>query len=245
MEQIRRYFTKKNIAITAILLLFIVLLYLFLPIFHTKNIIILGNSDIKETEARELSAVNLEKNIYFVNTEKIESNYMQSPKIKSITVKRKFPRTLIYQITERKAIATLKFTGGFAIIDDSGVVLKTTSNINEIVKPLINGIQLSEIVVGRQITSKDIEKLTAGLDALSNVKSAQLLNNISQIDLSDPLNMHMITPQGIIVLLGEGKEMNEKMRVLNKILIDLFERSIYSGYIDMRFDAYPVYRSTK
>ena len=55
----------------------------------------------------------------------------------------------------------------------------------------------------------------------------------------------MITPQGITVLLGEGKDMNQKMRVLNKILIDLFERKIYSGYVDMRYDAYPVYRSKK
>ena len=245
MDNVQKFMTKRNIFAAIIIIIIAVLLYLFLPLFHAKHIIVLGNSNIKESEVGKYSQEVLDKNIYLVNTHKIEADYLTNPYIKSIKVSRKFPRTLIYQITERKAVASIKFTGGFAVIDDFGSVLKTTQDINDIVKPLINGIKVNEIIVGEEIKTEDINNLKAGLDTLSNVKSAQLLNNISQIDISDPKNMYMNTPQGITLLLGEGKDLNEKMRVLNKILIDLFERKIYSGYVDMRFDAYPVYRSNK
>lgn len=245
MAYIKKYLTKKNIWIAVTMFLMSLLLYLFFPAFHTKNIIVLGNSSIKESEVGTYSEESLDKNIYLVKARKIEADYRENPYIKSIQIQRKFPWTLIYQITERKAVASIKFTGGFAIIDDFGFVLKTTQDINDIVKPLVNGVKVKEIIVGEEIKTEDMENLKAGLDALSNVKSAQLLNNISQIDISDPKNMYMITPQGITVLLGEGKDLNEKMRVLNKILIDLFERQIYSGYVDMRYEAYPVYRSSK
>lgn len=245
MESVKKHFSKKNIILLIIGAITLVLLYLFLPVFYTKNIIILGNTNLKAGDLKKFSEETTEKNIYLVKTKIIEEEFMQSPYIKSISIKRKFPRTLIYQINERKPVASIKFSGGFAIIDDFGVVLRTSQDINDIVKPLIKGIKLSEITIGKEIASEDINNLTTSLDALSNVKTAQLLNNISQIDISDPQNIYMITPQGITVLLGEGKDMNQKMRILNKILIDLFERKIYSGYVDMRYDAYPVYRSKK
>lgn len=245
MKEVSKKFTRVKLFFTILILIGVGLLYLFLPFFHTKNINILGNTNLKEKDLSEYTDESIDKNIYFVKTKKIEEDFLQSPYIKSITIKRNFPRGLTLQISERKPVASIKFTGGFAIIDDIGVVLRTTPDINDIVKPLINGIELSEILIGKEIKTNNIENLKTSLDALSNIKTAQLLNNISQIDISDPKNIYMITPQGITVLLGEGHEMNEKMRVLNKILIDLFERKIYSGYIDMRYDTYPVYRSNR
>lgn len=242
---IKQWVFRHKLAVTIVSALCVVLLYLFLPVFQLKHIVILGNVALRELDLPRYSDEPTDKNIYLIRTNRIEQDFLKSPYIKSIQIRRQFPRTLVYQITERKAVATIKFTGGFAIIDDFGTVLATTQNISEIVKPLINGAKIQEIVVGEELKTEDMEKLRVGLDALSNVKSAQLLNHISQIDIQDPKNMHMITPQGIVVLLGEGKDLNEKMRVLNKILIDLFERKIYSGYVDMRYDAYPVYRSSK
>ena len=89
------------------------------------------------------------------------------------------------------------------------------------------------------------DNLAVGMEIISNIKSAKLLQNISLIDISDLKNISMITPQGIHVLIGEGKDLNEKMLVLNKILINLFERNVQWGVVDMRFDADPVYRSKK
>lgn len=244
MSAYKNVFNKKNIFIAITVGLLLVIGYLFLPIFHVKHIVVLGNSSIKENNIPDYTKVNLKKNIFLVKKSKIKEDFLTDPYIENISVKPKFPRTLIFNITERKPIATVKFKGGFAIIDDNTVILETTQDINKIVKPMISGIEPKDIIIGEKmkVEKGDIE---LGIEIISNIKSAKLLNNISLIDISDPKDITMITPQGINVLIGEGKNLNETMLILNKILINLFERKIYSGYVDMRFDAYPVYRSKK
>lgn len=244
MEQIKRLITKKNMVIAAIIGVLIVLSYLFLPIFHAKHYTILGNSSIKKEDIQRYTSQNLKRNIYLIRKRKIEDDFLKNPYIKKAEVRVKFPRTLIFNIIERKAVATIKFSGGFAVIDDTATVLETTQDINQIVKPLISGVEPKGIVIGEPLKT-DNSNLALGLSIVSNIKSAKLLNNISLIDISKINDIHLITPQGIHVLLGEGKNLNENMIVLNKILINLFERKIYSGYVDMRYDAPPVYRSKK
>lgn len=240
----KKIFSKRNVILAMLVLGIVILGYLFLPFFHTKHIIILGNSSIREGDISRYTQVDLKKNIYLVKRSKIKEDFMSDPYIKNISIQPNFPRTLVFNITERKAVATVKFTGGFAIIDDDATVLETTQDMNRIVKPMISGIEPKDIVIGgpMQVESGD---LALGIDIVSNIKSAKLLSNISLIDISNVKDIQMITPQGIHVLIGEGEELNEKMLILNKILINLFERKIYTGYVDMRFDSYPVYRSKK
>lgn len=242
MEEIKKYWTKRNILIAIAVVVLMIVSYLFLPIFYVKHILILGNSDISVNELSSYTTQSLEKNTYLINKKKIEEEFLESPYIQSIKVSSKFPNKLIFNIIERNAVATVKFSGGFAILDDDGVVLETTPDMNNIKKPLISGIDVKELIVGEKVAEKN-ENIKLGMQIVSNIKSARILNNISVIDISDLNNVYMITPQGINVLLGEGKDLNEKMLVLERILLNLHERGISSGYVDMRYDAYPVYRS--
>ncbi len=236
-----KIFSKRNIFLGIIAVVLILAGYLFLPVFHAKDIIILGNTDISAEDLPDYTQADFEKNIYLVSKKQIKEDFLQNPYIRSIEVRTQFPRTLILNITERKAVATVKFTGGFAIIDDKGAVLETTQDIARIVKPVIQGIEPTEVVIGKSLDPNG--SLELGIRIIANIQSAKLLNNISLVDISDLENIYMITPHGITVLIGNGEDLNEKMLVLNKILINLFERKIYTGYVDMRFDSYPVYRA--
>lgn len=225
--------------------LIIIVLYLFLPVFNVNNIIILGNSKMTKEEIISKSNVDFEKNPYLIDKTSIKNNFKLDPYVESIDVKPKFPDTLIYNIGKRQAVASLKFTGGFIIIDENGIVLESTQEMSNIVKPLINGIEVTEIILGEKLEPKNEEGFALILNIISNIKSAKLLNNISQIEISETKEITMVTPHGIKVLLGNGGDLNEKMLQLNHILIDLYEKKIYSGYVDMRYDSYPVYRKEK
>ncbi|MDO4711093.1 MAG: FtsQ-type POTRA domain-containing protein [Peptostreptococcaceae bacterium] len=240
----KKIFSKKNIALTVLVFGIVVLSYLFLPLFHAKHIIILGNTNIQEDDISNYTKADMKRNVFLIKKRQIKEDFLSDPYIKNISIEPRFPRTLVFRITARKPVATVKFTGGFAIIDDDATVLETTQDMNRIVKPMISGIEPKDIVIGQPMQIKTGD-LALGIDIVSNIKSAKLLSNISLIDISDVRDIKMITPHGINVLIGEGKDLNEKMLVLNKILINLFERKIYSGYVDMRFDSYPVYRSKK
>lgn len=233
---------KLKIGIGICALILICTSYFFMPIFYLENIIILGNSKYTEDEVRQMSGEPLEKNTYLINKKKIEENILKNPYVESVSVSSQFPDVLVYNITKRQSLATIKFSGGFIIIDDKGVVLEVKQEMQDIVKPLITGLEVEEVKLGDSIVVSKGAELETILDIISNIRSAKLLNNISQIDATNSSDLLLITPQGINVLLGKAENLNEKLLILNQILIDLHEKHIYSGYVDLRYDANPVYR---
>lgn len=236
----------KTIIICSIIsLILCTILYMSLPVFHVKNIVVLGNSKIKSEEIFTKLNVLLDKNPYLVEKRKIKEIYLNDPYIESIDINSKFPRTLILNINKRMAVATIKFSGGFVIIDENAVVLETTQEMSKTVKPLINGVTVKEVKLGEKLNISNKDIISTINEITDNIRSAKLINNISQIEISKENNIKMITPQGINVLMGNGDNLNEKMLMLNQILINLHERKIYTGTIDMRYDGYPVYRRVK
>lgn len=233
---------KKTVILFVIGFILISLLYLILPIFHVKNIVVLGNSKIKSEEIFNKLNVLIDKNPYFVDKKRIKSIYIGDPYIESLDIKSKFPRTLIFTIEKRQPVATIKFSGGFIIIDENATVLETTQEMSKIMKPLINGVTVKEVKLGSKLNISNKEILDTIKEITDNIRSAKLINNISQIEIDKNHEIKMVTPQGITVMLGKGENLNEKMLMLNQILIDLHEKKLYNGIIDMRYDGYPVYR---
>lgn len=242
----KRFSKKKQIMISLVLGAVVILgIYLTVPGFYVKNIIVLGNSKIQAEEIFSKLNTTLEKNPFLIDKKNIKEIYMKDPYIESIEIKSKFPRTLIFNIDKRRAVATVKFSGGFLIIDENGTVLESTQEMSSIVKPLINGISVSKVKVSERLNLQNKDNFDLVKNIIVNIRSAKLLNNISQIEISKSGGIVMITPQGLNVLLGSGVDLNDKMLMLNQILINLHEKKIYTGYIDMRYNGYPVYRRAK
>ena len=237
---------KKIILISVVSGILLLLgIYFTSPYFHVNSIIIFGNSKITTEEIESKLNVLLEENTFLTDKKKIKEIYTSDPYIESIEIKSKFPSTLIFNIKKRQAVATVKFSGGFLVIDENAAVLESTQELSKIVKPLISGIEVTQVRLGDKLDIENEDTFNLIHNIITNVRSAKLLNNISQIEISKESEIVMITPQGVNVLLGEGENLNNKMLILNQILIDLHEKKIYSGYIDMRYEGYPVYRRTK
>ena len=219
--------------------------YLTLPAFQVSNIIVLGNSKMTPEEIESRLNILLEKNTFLLDKQKIKEAFSSDPYIESVEISSKFPKTAIFNIKKRQAVATVKFSGGFLVIDENGAVLESTQELSKIVKPLISGIEVTQVKLGEKLDIENHDIFGLIQSVITNVRSAKLLNNISQIEITGDSEILMTTPQGVNVLLGKGENLNEKMLILNQILIDLHEKKIYSGYIDMRYDGYPVYRRTK
>ena len=219
--------------------------YLTLPAFQVSNIIVLGNSKMTTEEIESRLNILLEKNTFLLDKQKIKEAFLSDPYIESVQISSKFPETAIFNIKKRQAVATVKFSGGFLVIDENGAVLESTQELSKIVKPLISGIEVTQVKLGEKLDIENQDIFGLIQSVITNVRSAKLLNNISQIEITGDSEILMTTPQGVNVLLGKGENLNEKMLILNQILIDLHEKKIYSGYIDMRYDGYPVYRRTK
>lgn len=233
----------KTIVIIAISLMILSIGFYFLsPRFHLKDIILLGETQMTRDSLFEISGIHKNKNIYLMDTELARNRVLENPYIKDITIKRRFPATLIFSVNERKETGVVPFSGGFAIIDEEGYVLRMEQNLSNIQIPIISGIKTLEVKIGQRVPVEDEEQFTTVLSFISVSQNARLLESIYEINLSDLENITMTTNNGITVLLGDGNDINYKMLQLNQILLDLFTKGIRHGIIDMRFNSYPVYR---
>ncbi len=233
---------KKSAVILIALIVISVIIYLFSPLFYFSNIIILGETSFAQKELIELSKIDIKKSIYLIDTKTAQRNIKKNPYINEITIKRKFPKTLVFSVTERVSVAALPISAGFVIIDEEGNALKIEQDISGLSYPMISGIPINKASLGERIPVKDQEQFSFILKMLSYSQNARLLQSISDINLSHLDNIQMTTTSGIKVLLGDGEDMNYKMLLLNQILVDLYSKGVRTGTIDMRFKSNPVYR---
>lgn len=216
--------------------------YLFLPTFHYKKTLILGETVLTKEKLIAMAKVDFDKNIFLIPIKQAQENIEQDPLIKEIHISRRFPWTLIFSVSDRIETGAVSFDGGFAIIDEEGYVMKIIQNVSEVKKPIIAGIKTKKIQLGEKIPIENEDQFSMVLGLIAGVQNAKLMDVISQVNMENPEDVKMTTLNGLTVLLGEGKEMNYKMLVLNQILLDLHSRNITHGIVDMRFDSYPVYR---
>lgn len=237
---------KKNLKKSAIVLMALivisVIIYLFSPLFYFSNISVLGETSFTEQELIGLSKIDIKKNIYLIDTKTAQRNIKKNPYINEVSIKRRFPRTLVFSLTQRIPAAALPISAGFVIIDEEGNALKIEQDISGLSYPMISGIPINKASLGEKIPVKDKEQFSFILKMLSYSQNARLLQSISDINLRDLDNIQMTTTGGIKVLLGDGEDMNYKMLLLNQILVDLYAKGVTTGTIDMRFKSNPVYR---
>ncbi len=234
---------KKYILICTILIVITAIItYIFLPYFYFDKLVLLGETTLDKKEILNLSKIDKDKNIYRINLKKAEENIKKDPYVKDVNIKRKFPKTLTISVKQRFESAIIPVTGGYAVIDEEGVVLKIQTDVSSIQKPIISGIKSVKVQLGEKIPIEDEDQFTTILNMISISQNARLLESISDINLKNLEEIYMTTTTGINVLLGDGYELNNKMLRLNKILVDLHTKGIHKGVIDMRFNSNPVYR---
>lgn len=234
---------KVTMSFFGILIIFLisVLFYLFSGRYSVNKITILGQTNLTKDKILELAKIDMNKNIYIMNTKNIEKNLTANNYIQSATVRRKFPQEITISIVERIPVASIPITSGYVIIDENATAISIVQDEKSVKKPIISGISISNIKLKDTIPVKDKEALENILKIIHLISSLDLLDNISYIDLKNYDDISMTTNTGILVRFGNTDDMQYKVKVLNKILINLSTKGKTSGTIDMRFDTDPVY----
>lgn len=237
---------KKRLTVFLGVILIFMLIALFIFLFSGKyavnKITILGQTNYSKDKILQLANIDTKKNIYLISLKKVEKNLKKDPYIESAIIRRKFPQEITISIVERIPVGSLPITaGGYCVIDENAVVIKIVQGENNVKKPIISGIQVKDIKVGDTIPVKDKQDLEKILKIIRLISSMGLLNNVSYIDLKNYNDISMTTNTGILVRFGDTSKMDYKVKLLNKILIDLSTKGKKSGTIDMRFDTDPVY----
>lgn len=134
------------------------------PHFELKNIEM--TSDGRLSPATLIEYTNLEPgiNLFKVDFDQVRANLSTVPLIESVRICRKLPDTLAIDVTERVAVAQVRWTrrGLPLLMDRHGVVLPATRSGQAL--PLVEGLKLEKLRPGERITDSGVQYV---LDLLS------------------------------------------------------------------------------
>lgn len=234
---------KRGILLLSLIIIFFstIYIYFFSGRYAVGQIVLLGQSDISKEEIFLQSGIDKSKNIYLIDIKKARENILKNPYIEDVVIKREFPDKLTFSVKQRLEIATVPFEGGYCVIDSKGIVLRILHDQSNIIKPLIKGIDIENVKISEKIDFKNDDKAQDFLEIIEAVSSLNLLMNISYIDMTDFNLITLATNSGIDVLVGDMDNLSYKLKLLNKILIDLQSKAVMIGTVDMRYDTDPIY----
>lgn len=161
-------------------------------------------------------------------------NLKRHPWIDKAVVHRTFPLSIRVDITERVPIAQLRTANEMVLLGKDYMVLKSVPRDRHWDLPIIVNRRLQNLEDGDIIQRSQLGKAFQLIEILRGHPVLNL-DSVSEIDVTDPYNIELITiPYGIEVKLGFD-QFERKLATLYRILPDLTEIKDNIRYIDLRY----------
>ncbi|WP_026476375.1 cell division protein FtsQ/DivIB [Alkaliphilus transvaalensis] len=229
--------------ITSILLIIVFLLWgiyalLQSDLFNLKVIEVLDNHQIDYDEIFQYSRLVKDRNILKYNLAEIEVNVAEHAYIKAADVTRKLPNKIIINVKERREYAIIAYMGSYIYIDQEGVLLKVTDHGLSQELPLITGAEFQSFNVGEPVDVINLQDLYKVFRLLEAAELSEMLETISEVNISEADNIRLYTFDGIEVQLGTASNPAYLMLALKEVLINLYTTNRRDVIIDLRYDGH-------
>ena len=188
--------------------------------FNITKVEVVNNSKVTKEELKEIANFESYKNIFWINTRKIESEIKKNNAyVEEVQVSRKLPNTAIITLTERVPKYMLQFADSYVYINNQGYMLEvSTENIG---LPIILGFKtdLSNIEVGKRFDVEDLKQMETIIKIVETANVNEVGQYITKIDISDEKNYTLfLESEQKTVYLGDCSDLNTRMLYLNGLL---------------------------
>ena len=229
---------SRNFFIVLIVLFFLSIVvwetwYLFFrtTYFDISKIEIYGNNFVSSEKIKSKSELIVNTNIFNVNGNVVEKKIEALPQIESAKLERIGLSTIRITVKERKPLALILIAGIFYEIDKKNTLFAMHDSNIRIDLPIITGIDLKSIKLGKRIYDRRIIKVTRWLSPIST----EYLTRISEIHFEGDIMTFRLTT-GEKVLVGDVNTFKKLYNLLIATLEKFKNQNLPIDYIDMRFN---------
>ncbi len=197
-------------------------------------------------ELIKASGLSVGKHMWLERVSEAESRMEQNAYIATADVIRVYPNKLVVNITEREEAAVLVGMNTQAVIDKDGYVLYIGARADYSGLIQISGMGSSGYHVNQRLGEESDFNSRTMITLLEAVYSAGLENEITCIELGNPLSINMETASGVTIHLGQSDNAEEKLASFKTILPTLKSMGYASdGTLDLSAQGDPVYSPEK
>jgi len=220
---------------------FVSLLAIFLvmgwQVLTVKHIQVTGLETITQEDVLRLADIQSGQSILKINGKKIRDNIESGePLLEVKDVKITFPDKLVLTVKERHARALFRYQSEEFFLDEQCWVLGTKKNSAASALPGVVGLEAGLPVIGKALPVSNTEAFRALTALLDMLAQKNCLGDIATIDMSNPMNIQMMSLEGIVVSVGRPEGLDYKVGLLKGALRDLRSQSVSSGVLYLTAD---------
>lgn len=212
--------------------------------FKINTVTVGGDRVYSDKEIIDKSGIEIGENLFKINEEKLSEKLSEElPYVKSVTLERKLPDTIILNIEASREIAAVTTRNGFVLLDEAGKVLDKNASILKENVAVVNGVKLKEYVEGERVAFTDEKKTETLLKLFEAIKNADMqllteinLKNINDIKIKydDRITFEVGSLTNIETKLARGVAALEKENEIN---------SYSEGTLDLKTEPYVYFKS--
>ena len=222
-----------KIAITLGITSFLVVIFMFSPLFYLQEVIISGNNAVDAIEIRERLEVGNTTNLLLFRANDAASRLLENLYISEVSFTRRMPGRLYVHVRERRLAAYIEhMPGSFLYIDENGRVLEVRPFTSGTL-PMVTGLNFSSFTLGEILYVPDHTAFSIVTHYAQFIYRHGLSDRVSYIDVSDTLNTRILI--GYVEFnVGGLRDAEEKIGIINGIMNEMPEADRARGFVDLR-----------
>ena len=181
-------------------------------------------------------------NINVRDTEKMLED--RFPYLKSVQIKRRLPSAVVIQVVEETPLGAAYTDEGYAIVSNTGKVLKNKVNEAPQEIPVLLGLDEEKFTVGSYLYEKNSERGNRELNEkvkmmqrVMEAAEAQQLEPITYIEITDINEIKVLYDDRILIDFGGEIDLDKKITFVEKVLTDgIANNHPLSGYTNENFE---------
>ncbi|HZK27769.1 MAG TPA: FtsQ-type POTRA domain-containing protein [Thermoclostridium sp.] len=171
-----------------------------------------------------------------------EKELEKLPYVKTATIEYEFPKTIYITVTERNAIAWIRYSGNYLLVDEEGHVLEVDTAFDG-EHPEIRGVQLDKFALGEKIQTKKPEKITWIVQLLQSLNSVdidstqKLTDVLDWVDILENRELYMSLDERITAKIKINDQLTYRLSYLKELYYNHIKPE-EKGMVDFYDDKY-------
>jgi len=194
--------------------------------FTLKHVQIEGNKHLSDADLLALMRIPDDENLLMLSSERMYERLHSSPWIKSVSIRKILPDTLVVRVDESQPQALISKPNGYVVVDSQGIELERIHGRSERFLPVIRASDLEQT-----------EEFGAALRLASVINDAGISKSASSVEivgLDGDVKDLSVKIDGLEVKVGEGSY-DKKLTRLYELMEEIRKRPFDVEYIDLRF----------
>ena len=169
--------------------------------FTAQEVTITGNSRLTVEQITAAAAIPIGNSLMSINTGSVTNQLTALPEVKSATVERGWPHSIVITVTERTPIAVAATAAGYNLIDSEG------ANAGVVAAP-----PAKLLVISAQ---PDSPAMTSAIQALAAIPAKWKLAGLSAVTQDSVV---ATLGNGVVITFGSGERASDKVDVAQALM---------------------------